>query len=119
VKTQSHINYALEHIPQSGTRRSVYALSENKVKPNSRIKKQAKPARYGSVQGLKGPNADFAAPITRAAPRGVYDTRQLLINHPNNEVPDEYGVTNKSRLPMQTMNPTSGGKYSGRTGPIR
>lgn len=119
VLIQPHISIAMENNTNSGTRKSVYSLSENKVAPNKKIKKTATPARYGSKQGLRGPAADFAAPIVRVAPRGVSDMRQLLINAPNNEVPDEFGVTNKNRMPMQNIAPTPGGKYSGRTGPIR
>ena len=119
VQIQPHIQMALEMNPRSGSRRSVYELSENKVTPNKKIRKDARPARYGSVQGLPGPKATFDGPIVRPAPRGVSDIRQLMINAPNNEIPDEFGVTNKSRLPMQNIIPTPGGKYSGRTGPIR
>ena len=119
VTIQPHISIALESNHRSGTRKSVYELSNNKVTPNKKIKTEAKPARYGSRHGLPGPGSDFAAPIVRSAPRGVSDMRQLLINAPNNEVPDEFGVTNKNRMPMQNIIPTQGGKYSGRTGPIR
>lgn len=116
---QPHISIALESNHRSGTRNAVYSLSENKVAPNKKMKPIVKAARYGSKQGLPGPSSDFAAPIVRASPRGVSDMRQLLINSPNNEVPDEFGVTNKHRMPMQNIVPTAGGKYSGRTGPIR
>lgn len=118
VTIQPHISMALESNHRSG-RNAVYTLGDNKITPNKKIKASSKPARYGSVQGLPGPKADFDAPIVRKAPRGVTDMRQLLINAPNNEVPDEFGVTNKHRMPMQNITPTSGGKYSGRTGPIR
>lgn len=47
------------------------------------------------------------------------DFRQLTVNTKNNEVPDEFGITNKGRMPMQNITPAAGGKYSGRTGPIR
>jgi hypothetical protein len=97
----------------------VYEFSQNTIQPNKKMNKTATPARYGSVHGLPGPKANFDAPIVRTAPRGVSDMRQLLINAPNNEVPDEFGVTNKHRMPMQNIVPTPGGKYSGRTGPIR
>lgn len=116
---QPYLSLALENPTWSGTKRPVYSLSKNTIQPNKKIKKGAQTARYGSVTGLPGPKADFDAPIVRSSPRGVYDLRQLLVNTANNEVPDEWGVTNKNRMPMQTINPTSGGKYSGRTGPIR
>ena len=119
VRIQPHISIALETNHRSGTRNVVTSLSENKITPNRKIKNAAKPARYGSRQGLPGPSAAFDAPIVRAAPRGVSDIRQLMINSPNNEVPDEFGVTNKHRMPMQSITPTGGGKHSGRTGPIR
>jgi len=120
AKVQEHIGNILERGPRTGTRaQRVYDLSNNTITPNRKIKTERKPVRYGSKHGLGGPNADFAAPIVRAAPRGVSDMRQLLINAPNNEVPDEFGVKNKSRMPMQTIVPTPGGKHSGRTGPIR
>lgn len=119
VTIQPHISIALETNHRSGTRNPVYSLGANAITPNKKIKQEAKPARYGSKTGLMGPEADFAAPIVRVAPRGVSDMRQLLVNGPNNEVPDEFGVTNKHRMPMQNIVPTSGGKYSGRTGPIR
>lgn len=47
------------------------------------------------------------------------DLRQLMVNARNNEVPDEFGITNRDRFPMQTITPAPGGKFSGRTGPIR
>jgi len=119
VTIQPHISIALETNQRSGTRKSIYTLSNNKITPNKKIKTETKPARYGSKQGLPGPGSDFAAPIVRSAPRGIYDMRQLLVNGKNNEVPDEFGVTNKNRMPMQNIVPTSGGKHSGRTGPIR
>lgn len=115
---QPHIAIALETNHRSGTRPSRMDLSNNTVPPNKKIKKDSKPARYGSVHGLPGPKADFDAPIVRQAPRGVSDYRQLLVNGRYNQVPDEFGITNKSRMPMQNIAPTSGGKYSGRTGPI-
>lgn len=46
------------------------------------------------------------------------DFRQLTVNTRYNSVPDEFGVTNKSRMPMQQVTPTRGGKHSGRTGPM-
>lgn len=119
VIIQPHISIALESNHRSGTRNAVYSLSNNSIKPNKKIKTETKPARYGSVHGLPGPSANFDAPIVRASPRGVYEMRQLLINGRNNEVPNEFGVTNKSRMPMQQITPTNGGKHSGRTGPIR
>lgn len=119
VTIQPHISIALESNSNSGTRNRVYDLSNNKIQPNKKIKTVSKPARYGTRHGLPGPSSDFAAPIVRNAPRAVSDMRQLLVNGPNNEVPDEFGVTNKHRMPMQNINPTGGGKYSGRTGPIR
>lgn len=119
VFLQPRISIALESNHRPGNRNSTYSLGGNSLKPNKKIKTIAKPARYGSVSGLPGPAADFAAPIVRKAPRGVSDMRQLLVNGLNNEVPDEWGVTNKHRMPMQNITPTSGGKYSGRTGPIR
>lgn len=103
----------------SGTRKAAQLLSDNTIKPNKRIKKSSTPARYNRVSGLPGPKANFDAPIVRPAPRGVFDMRQLLLNSYNNEVPDEFGVTNKNRFPMQQIIPTGGGKHSGRTGPIR
>ena len=119
VTIQPHISIALETNQRSGTRKAVYELSENNVRPNKKIRKEATPARYGSKTGLPGPKANFDGPIVRTAPRGVSDMRQLLLNAPNNEVPDEYGVTNKRRMPMQNIVPAPGGKYSGRTGPMR
>ena len=119
VQVQKHICMAMEANPRSGTRARVYDLGNNAITPNKKIKKEMKPVRYGSKHGLGGPASDFAAPIVRAAPRGVSDIRQLLINAPNNEMPDEFGITNKNRMPMQTIVPTPGGKHSGRTGPIR
>lgn len=119
VSIQPHISIALESNHRGGTRANVYSLSENKIRPNKKMKEAVKPARYGSTRGLPGPGSDFAAPIVRKAPRGVSDMRQLLVNGLNNEVPDEFGVTNKHRMPMQNITPTGGGKYSGRTGPIR
>lgn len=116
---QPHISIALETNHHSGTRRPVTLLSKNTVPPNKKIKKGTTPARYGSVHGLPGPKANFDAPIVRVAPRAVMDMRQLLINGRNNEVPDEFGVVNKHRMPMQNITPSSGGKHSGRTGPIR
>jgi len=118
VSIQPHISLALESNHRPG-RHSVYSLGENQITPNKPMKKAAKPARYGSTRGLPGPKADFDAPIVRNQPRAVYDMRQLLVNGANNEVPDEFGVTNKHRMPMQNITPTRGGKYSGRTGPIR
>ena len=118
VSIQPHISIALESNHRGG-RANVYSLSNNKVPPNKKMKEVVKPARYGSIHGLPGPRSDFDAPIVRKAPRGVSDMRQLLINGLNNEVPDEFGVTNKHRMPMQNIIPTGGGKYSGRTGPIR
>jgi hypothetical protein len=117
VTIQPHISIALETNHRPGIRK-VEALSNNTVPPNKKRKKSTETARYGSTQGLPGPKADFDAPIVRSAPRGVFDIRQLLVNGTNNEVPDEFGVTNKHRMPMQNMTPTLGGKYSGRTGPI-
>lgn len=119
VKLQPHLKKAL--IPDRTTQkfRPVTRLSKNKVRPNEKMKKKAMDARLGSVVGLKGPQADFAAPVTRAAPRGVMDFRQLTVNTANNEVPDEFGITNKNRMPMQNIIPSGGGKFSGRTGPIR
>ena len=119
VSVQPYIATALEKKYRSGTRNNVYTLSENKITPNKKMKKETKPARYGAMYGTKGPNADFAGPIVRKFPRGISDIRQLMINAPNNEVPDEFGITNKNRMPMQNITPTRGGKYSGRTGPIR
>ena len=119
VFLQPHISIAMETNQRSGTRAPVYSLSNNSIRPNKKIKTETKPARYGSRHGLPGPASDFAAPIVRIAPRGVSDMRQLLVNGPNNEVPDEFGVTNRHRMPMQNITPTGGGKYSGRTGPIR
>ena len=119
VKLQPHLQRALIPDRRRGTQRPVTLLSKNKVEPNKPIRNQAKPARLGSKTGLKGPQADFAAPIVRAAPRGVMDFRQLTVNTPNNQVPDEFGVTNQGRFPMQNISPTPGGKHSGRTGPIR
>lgn len=116
---QPHISIALETNHRSGTRPSRMDLSNNTVPPNKKIKKSSTPARYGSKQGLPGPKADFDAPIVREAPRGVSDYRQLLVNGRFNQVPDEFGITNKSRMPMQNIIPTGGGKHSGRTGPIR
>jgi len=119
VKIQPHISAVIENNVRSGTRKVVYDLSENKVTPNKKMNKKAKDARYGAMYGTKGPASDFAGPIVRKFPRGVSDMRQLMINAPNNEVPDEFGITNKHRMPMQNITPTRGGKYSGRTGPIR
>jgi len=119
VTIQPHISIALETNHRGGTRASVYSLGGNTIKPNKKMKEEVKPARYGSVHGRPGPGSDFSAPIVRVAPRGVSDMRQLLVNGLNNEVPDEFGVTNKHRMPMQNIIPTGGGKYSGRTGPIR
>jgi hypothetical protein len=82
------------------------------------MSKKAKVARYGSKTGLPGPKSDFAAPIVKDQPIAATDSRQYLINTRYNEVPDEYGITNKSRIPRQQMVPANGGKYSGRTGPI-
>ena len=119
VQIQPHIAAVLDNNIRSGRRKTVYDLSENKITPNKKIKTESKPARYGSKHGLGGPKSDFAGPIVRVFPRGVSDIRQLMINAPNNEVPNEFGVTNKNRMPMQNISPTRGGKYSGRTGPIR
>jgi hypothetical protein len=57
-------------------------------------------------------------PIVNSAPRAVTDTRQLLMPSKNNLIPDEWGVTNRGTLPMQELAPPSGGKWSGRTGPM-
>ena len=119
VHTQAHIAYAMDNIGRHGNSRSVYDLSANTIKPNKKIKKTAKVARYGTKSGLPGPASDFAGPIVRIHPIGVSDVRQLLVDGPNNAVPNEWGVTNKSRMPMQNITPTGGGKHSGRTGPIR
>ena len=119
VTIQPHISIALETNHRSGTRNTTTLLSNNTLPPNPKMRKSTKAARYGSITGLPGPTVNFDAPIVRAAPRAVMDTRQLLVNGRNNEVPDEFGVTNTSRFPMQNIVPTSGGKYSGRTGPIR
>lgn len=119
VQIQDHIRRALQKGEHTATRTSVYDLSENKITKNPLMKRQARPARYNSTQGLPGPAANYDAPIVRDAPRAVMDYRQLMVNAPNNEVPDEYGVTNQHRFPMQNIIPTSGGKMSGRTGPIR
>jgi hypothetical protein len=90
----------------------------NEVTPNPKMNKKARAARYGTRTGKMAPTADFAAPITKDQPIAVMDYRQYLINTRTNAVPDEFGVTNKSRLPMQNIAPPKGGKYSGRTGPI-
>lgn len=115
---QPHISIALETNHRSGTRPSLIDLSNNTVPPNKKIKQSSKSSRYGSTQGLPGPKANFDAPIVRDAPRAVSDYRQLLVNGRYNQIPDEWGVTNKNRMPMQNIVPTNGGKYSGRTGPI-
>jgi hypothetical protein len=78
-----------------------------------------KPMRYGNDAGKGGPKYDFAAPITRTQPLAVTDYRQFSINTPTNQVPDEFGITNRETLPMQQIQPVRGGKYSGRTGPIQ
>lgn len=96
----------------------MYELSKNQVTPNAKMNKAAKPARYGTKAGLPGPAADKFAPVVRAAPRAVMDRRQLMMPTANNMIPDEWGVTNPSRLPMQELTPAPGGKWSGRTGPM-
>lgn len=119
VKLQPHIQKAMLMPPKSGTRKAVYELSNNTVQANKKINKKTMPARYGTRAGLQGPKADHMRPITNEAPRMVSDTRQLLIPTKNNLIPDEYGVTNPNAFPMQELAPPSGGKWSGRTGPIR
>ena len=116
---QAHLQAAFDVNPNAGSSKSVYPLSNNTIRPNKKKKKTSEPSRYGSTQGLPGPAAAFDAPIVRAAPRGVYDYRQLMVNTANNTVPDEFGVTNKNRFPSQEIVPTNGGKHSGRTGPMR
>lgn len=116
---QPHIRLAMEPKTYSSRRQAVYDLSNNAIPPNKKMKTKATPARYGSTHGLPGPKADFAAPIVAPAPRAVMDVRQLFVNGRNNEIPDEYGVKSAHTLPMQNITPTSGGKHSGRTGPIR
>lgn len=82
------------------------------------MRKSAAPARYGSVAGKGGPRKDHWGPIVREDPIAATDTRQYMINTRYNTVPDEFGITNKRRVPMQQVTPTRGGKYSGRTGPM-
>lgn len=119
VKLQPHIQKTLMMPKRSGTRAAVYELSMNTLQPNPRIGKAAKPARYGTTAGLQGPEADHLRPIVNEAPRAVMDPRQLLVPSKNNYIPDEWGVTNRNAFPMQEIVPPSGGKWSGRTGPIR
>jgi len=118
VTIQPHISIALESNHRPGHRK-MSSLGNNTITPNKKIKSSSKASRYGSTSGLPGPAAAFDAPIVRRSPIAVSDIRQALANAPNNEVPHEFGVINKNRMPMQTIISSNGGKFSGRTGPIR
>lgn len=75
--------------------------------------------RFNTTVGMQAPPADHSRPITESRPIAVSEYKQLMLNTTNNLIPDEFGVTNgETRYPMQQIIPTSGGKYSGRTGPI-
>ena len=118
AEPQPHIRKAMAMPLNSGSRATVYDLSRNKVTPNKPQKKAAKPARYNSDAGMPGPAADKFAPVVRPAPRAVTDPRQLMMPTKNNYIPDEFGITNPNAFPMQELASTSGGKWSGRTGPM-
>lgn len=116
---QPYIQSLMERKANEGNRKSVFDLSGNEIQPNPLPNKKTKKEKYNNMQGLKGSDYDFAAPIKRKQPIGVYSFGQLLLDARNNEFPDEFGVKNKNKLPSQEIIPTRGGKYSGRTGPLR
>ena len=66
---------------------------------------------------MGGPAADHFGPITRQQPIAVTDLKQLQAGSPYN-IANEFGVRNDN-YPAQEVAPTSGGQWSGRTGPIR
>ena len=117
-RLQPHIQRVLRLDQQSGKKKAVTELSNNKVPPNKPINKKAEPARYGSKAGKGGPKADFDAPVVRDQPIGVTGYKQFMLNSRTNQVPDEFGVVSSKTYPMQQLAPARGGKNSGRTGPM-
>ena len=73
--------------------------------------------RYNAKSGRGGPDYDFSAPIVKE-PIPVTEFDQLAYNGAYNQIPNETGIY-KSKLPMQEIIPTGGGKHSGRTGPLK
>jgi hypothetical protein len=102
----------------SKKKEAVIRGSEGQAGVNPKANRQGRVARYGAQTGLQGPKADHLRAAVRAQPRAVMELDQLLYPTKNNLIPDEYGVTRHSVLPMQEIIPTQGGKWSGRTGPM-